>query len=32
VALSLVVETKGDILDVDANTLVASVDPRPEIE
>ena len=32
VALSLVVETKGDILDVDANTLVTSVDPRPEIE
>lgn len=31
-ALSVVVETKGDILDVDAAALIAAVDPRPEIE
>lgn len=32
VALSVVVETKGDILDVDAAALVAAIDPRPETE
>ena len=32
VALSMVVETKGDILNVDAKALVAAVDPRPENE
>ena len=32
VALSVVVETKGDILDVDAAALIAGIDPRPENE
>ena len=32
IALSVVVETKGDILDVDAAALIAGIDPRPENE
>lgn len=31
-ALSLVVETRGDILEIDTVTLVAEVDPKCEIE